>query len=134
MSTVIYTERGRRELGERFCWYVEHGESDRAAEYYSGLCRRTFERWCRGCPALAAKYARAVEARAVLYKRRKVELRGRLAAAKRELRRVPAKSELARAARVKVEQRRREVVEFAAMVCRVRLTVGNAKRQKRMAR
>lgn len=95
---------------------MEHGESDRSAADFAGLCRRTFERWCRGCPALAAKHA------------------ARLMANDGVCKKMMAMDERMDMKAVAGKQRRMEVVEFAAMVCRVRLTVGNAKRQKRMAR
>ena len=136
MEKIIYTERGRRELGALFCWYVEHGESDRNASRYSELPRRTFARWCRQSPSLAARYARAVEARAALYRRRKVELRKRLASSRRLLRRAPAKSDTARALRQRVEEQKQALQSFTASACCVRLTAGRkpAKSRRRARR
>lgn len=121
MSTVIYTERGRRELGTHFCELVELGESNRGAAVISGLSRRTFARWCRESPALASRYARAVQARAALYKRRRSHLRRLLAAERRGLRGTPAKSTEGKAARARVEKAKKELADFATAVRCVRM-------------
>ena len=131
MATIIYSELGRRELGAHFCWLVEQGESDRSAERFSGLSRRTFGRWCRECPALAAKYARAVEARAAVHKKIRAKLKRLLAAARRGWRESPAKSTKREAARARVEKLRAELAEFSAAVRCVRLTAGRERRKKR---
>ena len=89
----------------------------------AGLSRRTFSRWCRGSPALATRYARAVQARAVFYRRRKSHLRRLLAAERRGLRGTPAKSTERKAARVRVRRLQKELAEFAAAVRCVRLGV-----------
>lgn len=123
MATVIYTEGGRRDLGASFCWHVSQGASDRSAAELSGLCRRTFARWCRQSPDLAARYAQAVQARADLYRRRRARLKALISSERRALRGAPAKSAEGKAARVRVRSLCRELMEFSNAVCCVRLRV-----------
>ena len=131
MSTIIYSELGRRELGAHFCWLVEQGESDRSAERFSGLSRRTFGRWCRECPKLAAQYARAVQARAAVHKKIRAKLRRLLAVARRGWRESPAKSTKRAAAPARVEELWTQLAEFTSAVRCVRLGVPRRLRRRK---
>ena len=76
------------------------------------------------------EYMRAVQARAALYNRRKSHLRRLLAVERRKARGLPAKSTVGKDARLRVERLSRELMEFEATVCCVRM---NAPRRLRNA-